>query len=137
MDKDGIAYCYPIENKLDLYNCESIYEEQNENDLIIINGQKINNEVSVIWSTNIGEKKITYSTSLHYINAFDLKYYEEKWNFKIKISDELPNGSKVVVDIVYNEINSDTASCIYDISDKILSCTRDIITQTPAESKKN
>ena len=25
-DKDGIAYCYPIENTLDLYNCDSFYE---------------------------------------------------------------------------------------------------------------
>ena len=131
-DKDGIAYCYPIENKLDLYNCESIYEEQNENDLIIINGQKINNEVSVIWSTNFELKKITLLASLHYINAYDLMYIDDKWNFKIKTSDILPDGSKLVVDILYDKTNTDTATCIYH--DKILSCTRDSINQSPKES---
>ena len=132
--KVGIAYCYPDINNNKLYNCEVDYENQNANHLIIINGENNDNEVSVIWSTNIGEKKITLSSSLHYSNAFDLKYFDEKWNFKIKINDDLPNGSKVVVDIVYNEINSDTATCIYDINEQILSCTRDSLTQSPRES---
>ena len=131
-DKDGIAYCYPIENTLDLYNCDSFYEGQNENDLIVINGQKINNEVSVTWSNNFNLTKITLLASLHYINAFDLMYIDDKWNFKIRTNDILPNGSKLVVDILYDKINTDTATCIYH--DKLLSCTRDSINQSPRES---
>jgi hypothetical protein len=132
----GIAYCYPIEDNTDLYNCETDYEEQSSNDLIIINGIKEAQEgSSIIWNTEFTEKKITFLASLHLVKAFDLMYLDEKWHFKIEIEEEeLPNGSKLQVDILYDNTHKDIASCIYN--DKILSCTRDSNIQSPSESLK-
>lgn len=131
---EGIAYCYPIENKIDLFNCEVYYEEQSSNDLILLTSST--ESASVIWNTDFEDKNIILSTSLNYIKAFDLKYLNEKWIFNIEIENNIPNGSKVKVDIIFNENDEDTASCFFNRNNKILSCTRDSATQSPTESLK-
>ena len=128
----GIAYCYPIEDNDNLFKCEVDYENQNENHLIIISGSQ--EDVSVIWNTEFEEKKIIFLASLTYIKSYDLMYIEEKWNFKIKIEETLPNGSKLVVDILFDDTEKDTATCYY--TDNILSCTRNSIIQDPSENLK-
>ena len=126
----GIAYCYPMEDNENLFDCEVDYENQNENDLIIISGSQ--EDVSVLWNTEFEEKKITLLSSLTYVKSFDLMYIEEKWIFKIKVQNTLPVGSKVVIDIIFDDTEKDTATCYY--ADRILSCTRDSITQSPSEN---
>ena len=130
--KNGIAFCFQDNNNLELFNCETYYENQNNNDLILINGNI--GEESVIWGTVFETKSITLLASLHYTKAYDLKFSDEneKWSFKIEIEDDLPNDSKLVVDILVNEVNIDTATCLYN--NKILSCTRDSLVQKRTES---
>ncbi len=129
--KEGVAYCFLNSNDSNLFDCEVFYENQTKNDLIIIYGES--STASVTWSNNIIEKKITTSAQLNFSKAYDLTYLDGKWNFKIKVEDnDLPNGSKLIVDILYDEINDDTATCIYN--NTILSCERDSSKQEPTES---
>ena len=129
----GVAYCYPVENNEELFNCEVYYEEQSQNDLILISGSQ--EDVSVIWNTAFEEEKnIILLASLNYVKAYELMFLEEEWIFKIKVENNLPNGSKLKVDILFNDTQKDTATCFYN--DKILSCTRDSEIQSPSESLK-
>ena len=133
----GVSYCYPIENKNDRFNCEVEYENQINTDLIMINGEV--DDVSVIWNNGFEEdKKIILNSTLNFIKSYDLMYLEEKWNFKIKIDKTLPNGSKLVVDILYDNTHKDTATCYYnnenEDNENILSCIRDSQTQSPSEN---
>ena len=123
---EGIAYCYPIENNIDLYNCEVYYEEQSDNDLILLSSST--ESTSVIWNTEFEDKNIVLSTSLNYIKAFDLKYLNEKWIFNIEIENNISNGSKVKADIIFNENDEDTATCFFNTNNKILSLSRDSAT---------
>ena len=131
---EGIAYCYPLEDITNIFNCEVEYENQNNNDLILLTSST--ESVSVIWNTEFEEKNIILLTSLNFIKAFDLMYLNEKWIFNIKIENSIPNGSKVKVDILFNEIREDTATCFFNSNTQILSCTRDSTTQSPTESLK-
>ena len=117
-----------------MYNCEVYYEEQSDKDLILLSSST--ESASVIWNTEFEEKNIVLSTSLNYIKAFDLKYLNEKWIFNIEIENNIPNGSKVKVDIIFNENDEDTATCFFNSNNKILSCSRDSTTQSPTESLK-
>ena len=128
----GRAFCFQDRDNLALFNCETYYENQNSNDLILLSGD--NGEESVIWGTSFETKYITLSASLHFIKSYDLIYSteSEKWTFKIEIEDDLPNDSKLILDILYSETNADTATCFYN--NKILSCTRDSPVQNPRES---
>ena len=128
--KEGVAYCLPKSNDSNLFDCEAFYENQNENDLIIIYGGS--SDVSVTWLNSFIEKKITSSAQLNFSKAYDLEYSDDKWHFKIEVDNNLPNGSKLIVDILYDEIYNDTATCIYN--NTILSCERDSSNQKPTES---
>jgi hypothetical protein len=126
----GKAYCYPMEDSINLFNCEVDYENPSENDLIIISGSQ--DDVSVLWNTEFEENKITQLSSLTYVKSKDLMFFEGKWIFNIEIGNTLPGGSKLVVDILFNNIERDTATCYH--ADHILSCTRDSLTQSPSEN---
>ena len=52
-------------NNIDLYNCEVYYEEQNDNDLILL--ISLTESVSIIRNTDFKEKNIILSSSLNYI----------------------------------------------------------------------
>ena len=139
--KEGVAYCYPIEDINDIYNCEVYYKDEDEieqtnKDLILLSSST--EGVSVNWNYAFEEKNIILLTSLNYIRAYNLMYSDDKWTFNIQISneDDIPNGSKVKVDISFNDNNEDTATCFYNSEKNLLSCTRDSSIQSPSESLK-
>ena len=88
---------------------------------------------SIIVKNNIlaNKKIISRTKTLTFKKAYELKYdVDNYWKFKIDIADDnLRDGLNVTVDLYSKIDKSDyyfTASCIH--RQKILSCTRDVIT---------
>ena len=129
---DANAYCYPIEINSDEYNCKVVYKDQKISDNIIITAISDSN---LIWENGFEEKTIVIEESITITKIYDLLYnIYKKWEFKINIEQDLPNNSTLILDILYNENNQDTATCLY--YNRTLLCTRDSYNQSEYDSLK-
>ena len=81
-------------NKLE---CFPDYENQNDNDIIIISPIKKNGGV-----TFINRKiKLKFEVKLTYEKYYDLKFIDSKWEFKIKLSNnDIEDGDIIPIDIL-------------------------------------
>ena len=132
--KSGTAFCYPISSNSKIYNCQAYYINQKKSDLILISRET--NDINLQWENCIEEELyIPLVASLSLKRTYDLKYINEKWEFKIEVEDDLPNNSILKVDVfLYNEDKDDVATCSY--YNKVLTCQRDSLNQSETESFK-
>ena len=102
-------------NKNDPHECYIEAETQTQNDLFYLCDD----------DDCTKRKNISRLVSLTYKKAYELKYINYKWNFKIEIEEECDRNEMNVTIGVENKINSkaDTASCI--CTNKILECKHD------------
>ena len=130
--KSGSAFCSKISFDSNVFTCQVQYKNQRSIDPIIITAE---DETNLKWKNGFKEKHIPLVASIKVNKVYDLFYNEDnKWEFKIKPDIDLPAGSILKLDTLYNEKHSDTATCVYN--NKILLCQRDSPNQYPNESLK-
>ena len=114
------ASCYSM--GLLNYKCQVESDNAEENDLVFLTN--LTDDMSAKWKNFIiNDEQIIRPMELNFVKAYDLEFINQKWNFKIEISDELVQDVKISVDILYGDSrNQDEAHCIYQ--SKILYCIR-------------
>ena len=118
--KNSTALCtFNSENNLNYLLCFPEIDEQNENDYFEI--LYINNKGTVTYSNIKSKLFFKIVIKLKFIKAYDLYFNDnQKWEFKIKVSDSnLPNGKTTIVDVSIGYYSS-TAECRMD--NNILYC---------------
>ena len=128
----GNAYCSKISTDSNVFTCQAQYKNQKRFDEIIITAE---NETNIKWKNGFKEKHIPIEALITMKKVYDLLYNaDNKWEFKIGTDIVLPSKSQLILDILYNENHSDTATCSYN--NKVLSCQRDSPKQYQNESLK-
>ena len=129
---EELAFCTQIED-LEEENCIVLLcKPQNkikQNSIILLNKQKTLYS-SIVWSNTITDESIIYANELNVLNAGELKFNSnsKEWSFEINVfEDNLPIGSKIKIDLIYNEQDS-TATCILSGNDKYI-CHPDVENQ--------
>lgn len=111
-----IANCFGT-SEYKFYNCEIESENPNMDDLVYLT--RIEDGTSTKWKDGLLENDdvIIRIMKLHFVKVYDLEYKsDKKWYFKIDVDDELTNGIKVTVDVLFGKSNQiDSADCVYDM----------------------
>ena len=125
------ALCHRKESKY--FECELSEGTQTIDDLVYISSDQTGATVS-FESNLLNDKKLMIRLiTLKFKDAYELKYDNKKWKFKIEVEAEgtaasiVREGLNVTVALFRNGDGEHTASCIYSIigEKKILSCERD------------
>ena len=104
-------------------NIEASELEQESNYLFYLSNDQSDSYISVKDNSLSQKKIISRVITLEFVKAYELKYEDRIWKFKIEISNEgLREGLNVTVDL-YNNPYYYTGSCVH--SNKILSCEKD------------
>ena len=112
----------------DSYNiiCDTKIQEKNTG-LIQILEKRISSS-SVEWlGTNQTDYLIFLNVDIYYIRVYNLEFINNVWRFFIYINETIANGSKLSVDILYDNIES-TATCYSN--NNVLTCILDMKIQS-------
>lgn len=125
------ALCHRKESKN--FECELSEGTQTIDDLVYISSDQT--EATVFFESDLlNDKKLMIRLiTLKFKDAYELKYDNKKWKFKIEVEAEgtassiVREGLNVTVALFRSGDGEHTASCLYSIIDekKILSCERD------------
>ena len=95
---------------------------QDSSDLVCLSDNQEGASISVSDNSLAPKTLIPRLISLTFNKAYDLKFENSKWYFKIKIDNEgLRNGLNVTVDLIWED-QSNIGNCVHE--DKILTCVR-------------
>ena len=121
-DTAGSALC-TVANAT-LLNCEVQGDNQVRSELIRINNVKTDgNEVT--WKSLSEVYGIPMNVELTFIKAYDLKFSNNDWQFKIQVSggDNYPENTAVLVDVNSFQSNTFTYNKVCLLNNNILSCS--------------
>ena len=106
--------------------CDTKIQEKNTG-LIQILEKRISSS-SVEWlGTNQTDYLIFLNVDIYYIRVYNLEFINDVWRFFIYINETIVNGSKLSVDILYDNIEA-TATCYSN--NNVLTCILDIKIQS-------
>ena len=105
-----------ILKELDKFSCSPDYENQKNNDIVVISPTKINGSVTF----KNRKIKLKFGVKLTYENYYNLKFIDSKWEFIIKLSDyDIEDGDEIPIDIMIDDLNN-YADCT--LNSNILFC---------------
>ena len=123
------ALCY--RTNANAHKCTLSEGTQTKDDLVYINHIQTESTLSFKNNFLIEDKIMSRIITLKFIDAYELKYESNKWNFKIKAEAEgeaasiLREGLNVTV-ALYKSSTNYTASCIYKSENEFFSCKWDL-----------
>ena len=113
-DEDAIAYCILIQKNK--FECYPDIDNQNPDDIFSISPYI---KYATVTFINSGDK-LKFLNILNFVKAYNLKYDNEKWSFKILLGkSKIKNGKSFDINILIDDDEA-TSNCIYN--NDILSC---------------
>ena len=105
-----------ILKETDKFLCSPDYENQKNDDIVIISPTKKNGSVTFINN----KIKLKFGVQLTYEKYYDLKFIDSKWEFKIKLSEnDIEDGDVIQIDIIIDDTKNN-ADCT--LNNNILLC---------------
>ena len=113
-NEDILGTC--ILKESEIFLCSPDYENQKDDDTIIISPTKKNGSVTF----KNRKLKLKFAVKLTYEKYYDLKFINSIWEFKIKLSEiDIEDGDEITIDIIVDGL-ANYAGCT--LNSNILSC---------------